>query len=64
MELNNNEKICYKFIDYDGKKQEYYVETLKDFDVTVGFNDIKDNNSAYNLRYYELGGSTKSHFLF
>ena len=31
------------------------VETLKDFGVTVSFNDIKDNDSAYTLREVLLG---------
>ena len=31
------------------------VETLKDYGVTVDFNDIKDNDSAYHLREILLG---------
>ena len=31
------------------------VETLKDYGVTVAFNDIKDNDSAYTLRDVLLG---------
>ncbi len=52
IEVEKKGYICNHYVFGFGDKA---VETLKDFGITVGYNDIKDNNSAYNLREVLLG---------
>ena len=52
IEVEKTGYMCNHYVFGFGDKA---VETLKDFGVTVSFNDIKDNDSAYTLREVLLG---------
>ena len=51
-EIEKKGYICNHYMFGFGDKA---VETLKDYGITVEFNDINDNDSAYNLRDVLLG---------
>jgi len=52
LEVEKHGYMCNHYVFGFGDKA---VETVKEYGITVDFNDISDNDSAYHLRYINLG---------